>query len=343
MANQEHLDLLKQGVKVWNQWRQEHPDTQPDFRRANLGGANLGGVNLSGAKLNGIGFGGDIIGIGFGGADLGGAILSKANFRGADLRGANLRGANLDGIDLSGANLSGAILNRANFRNAVLRDAIIYSTIFAEIDLCKVNGLGEIRHLGPSYVELFSVQLPQDGSSLRFLRGAGVPDEWIADYRAHMMFPIVYYSCFISYSSQDELLAHRLYADLQLKGVRCWFAPEDMKTGDKIRERINQEIYVQEKLLLLLSGHSIESSWVEVEVEAALEKERQQKREVLFPIRLDGSAMQTTKAWATTIRQTRHITDFTGWKDQQVYQRAFERLLRDLKTEGKMDGKAGTS
>ena len=25
MANPEHLEILKQGVKVWNAWREEHP------------------------------------------------------------------------------------------------------------------------------------------------------------------------------------------------------------------------------------------------------------------------------------------------------------------------------
>ena len=39
----------------------------------------------------------------------------------------------------------------------------------------------------------------------------------------------------ISYSSKDEPFANRLYADLQNKGVRYWFAPEDMKIGDKIQ------------------------------------------------------------------------------------------------------------
>ena len=40
------------------------------------------------------------------------------------------------------------------------------------------------------------------------------------------------------YSSQDQAFAERLHADLQSKGVHCWFAPEDMKIGDKIRPRM---------------------------------------------------------------------------------------------------------
>ena len=68
-----------------------------------------------------------------------------------------------------------------------------------------------------------------------------------------------YYSCFISYSSQDVGFAERLHADLQAKGVRCWFAPEDMRIGDKIRDqRIDDEIRQHDKLLLVLSGDSVD-------------------------------------------------------------------------------------
>jgi hypothetical protein len=31
MANQEHLEILKQGVKIWNHWRKEHPEIKPDL------------------------------------------------------------------------------------------------------------------------------------------------------------------------------------------------------------------------------------------------------------------------------------------------------------------------
>jgi hypothetical protein len=63
MADEEHVDLLKQGVEVWNKWRQKTPDVKADLHdadlsgadldRANLRRADLGGANLNGAKLNG--------------------------------------------------------------------------------------------------------------------------------------------------------------------------------------------------------------------------------------------------------------------------------------------------
>ena len=41
MANQQHLDILKQGVETWNQWRKENPDINPDLREADLSGRQL--------------------------------------------------------------------------------------------------------------------------------------------------------------------------------------------------------------------------------------------------------------------------------------------------------------
>ena len=106
-----------------------------------------------------------------------------------------------------------------------------------------------------------------------------------------------------------------------------------MKIGDKIRDRIDQSIRLHDKLLLVLSEHSINSEWVEDEVDAAYEQERVRGKTVLFPIRLDGAVMDTDKAWATKLRRSRHIGDFTKWKDHDSYQKAFDRLLRDLKAE----------
>ena len=170
------------------------------------------------------------------------------------------------------------------------------------------------------------------------MRGAGLSDTFIEYARSLASHPIEYYSCFISYSSKDEDFAKRLYADLQSHGVRCWFAPEDMKIGDEIRSRIDESIRIYDKLLLVLSEHSVGSVWVKKEVETAFEKEAHQNRLVLFPVRLDDAVMRTSQAWAADIRRQRNIGDFTCWKDHDTYQKAFTRLLRDLKAGAEKTG-----
>lgn len=301
------------------------------------GGADLSGANLSGAWL----YGADLNDANLSEANLMDAKLYRANLSHANLSGANLMNANLNHADLSGANLMDANLSHADlsyayldvtlFGGTDLSNAKCKSTVFISMNFLWSKGLAQIEHLGPSVIHLPSLLLPEDDRSLHFLRGVGLTDEQINVWHTTAMLPIQYYSVFISYSSKDEILAHRLHADLQDHGVRCWFAPEDMKIGNKIRDRIDRAIHLQDRSLLLLSDASIASDWVEVEVEAVLERERTQHREILFPVRLDDGVMHTTKAWAATLRRTRHIGDFTTWTDPVAYQSAFDRLLRDLK------------
>jgi hypothetical protein len=111
-----------------------------------------------------------------------------------------------------------------------------------------------------------------------------------------------------------------------------------MKIGDEFRSRIDTSIHLHDRLLLILSEHSIKSRWVQKEVETAFEKEEKEHRLVLFPLRLDNAIMEMTVGWAADIRRQRHIGDFTQWKEHDSYQQAFRRLLRDLKAEGRQPG-----
>ena len=104
--------------------------------------------------------------------------------------------------------------------------------------------------------------------------------------------------------------------DLQAKGVRVWFAPHDMKIGARIRPTIDESIRVYDKLLLMLSDHSVSSQWVEQEVEAALDRERgHEGKTVLFPVRIDDAVMKSKAGWPALLRNTRNVGDFTRWKD----------------------------
>jgi TIR domain len=165
---------------------------------------------------------------------------------------------------------------------------------------------------------------------LAFLRGCGLPDALINYLPSLLNQPFQFYSCFISYASKDQAFAERLHSDLQNKGVLCWFAPEDLKIGDRIRPRIDETIRVYDKLLLILSKTSMASQWVEQEVETALARERQQGTTILFPVRIDNTVMTLETGWPALIRNTRNIGDFRRWKTHDVYQQAFARLLRDL-------------
>jgi uncharacterized protein YjbI with pentapeptide repeats len=331
--------MVRIRVRV-TQWIAPASLRRASLRRADLSGADLSGADLSGvsgAKLSDA----DLRFAKLRGAHLDGANLSGANLSGANLSGADLRGATLRGANLSGADLSGADLYLASLRGADLTGARLglfrlptwrfIGTVFADVDLTNVVGLETCIHRGPSVIDYRT--LKKSGPlPLPFLRGVGLPDNLI-DYLPSLLHrAIQYYSCFISYSTKDDNFAKRIHADLQNSGVRCWFAPHDLRIGDKILDEIDAAIRLRDKVVLILSEHSIKSDWVEDEVTAGFEEERRRGEEVLFPIRLDDTVLKTNEAWAAKLR-ARLIGDFTRWKDHDVYKQKFDRVLRDLTNE----------
>jgi uncharacterized protein YjbI with pentapeptide repeats len=267
------------------------------------------------------------------GSDLFTAYLYESNLNHAHLRSTILNLAYLDFSDLSDAHLIEVNLNEAHFFGTNFTKAHIGSCAFGNVDLSNIEGLETIHHYGPSFLDINTIYKSKGQIPEVFLRGCGVPENFIQYMSSLIGKAFEYYSCFISYSSKDQDFAERLHADLQNKGARCWYAPKDMKIGDKIRDRIDQSIQIHDKLLLVLSEHSINSEWVDDEVEAAYEQERKRGKTVLFPIRMDSAVMDTDKAWAAKLKRSRHIGDFTQWKDHDAYQKAFDRLMRDLKAE----------
>jgi hypothetical protein len=97
---------------------------------------------------------------------------------------------------------------------------------------------------------------------------------------------------------------------------------------------IDEAIRVKDKLLLILSKSSIESEWVEDEVNKAFAEERERGGPILFPIRIDDEVMTTPEPRARKLRDQRNIGDFRRWKKPEDYQKSFNWLLRDLKASG---------
>ena len=369
MANQEHVDILKQGAEAWNQWQYENKDIIANLNNADLGDADLSYAHLRGANLRNANLAGaDLIHAHLNNAtlsdvdlsraylsyadlsyadlsdahlsnahlsdsNLSGANLRHAHFSDANLSGANLSGANLRRADLSRADLSYADLSRANLNRTDLSRAQLEYTVFGDLDLSQAVGLDTVRHISRSIIDIETICLSQGKIPEKFLRHAGVQENFIEYMHSLVGVAIQFYSCFISYSSKDGDFAERLYNDLQGAGVRCWLALHDLPIGEPILRGLDQAIRVHEKTLLVLSENSVQSRWVgqEVEMASARELQSDSPTTILFPIRLDNAVMETDVMWADTIRRTRNIGDFTRWKERNVYQKSFDRLLRDLK------------
>ena len=144
-------------------------------------------------------------------ADLSDAQLSRAYLHGAYLHGANLSFANLYGVRLG-------------------------ATVLGDVNLSQVKGLTDCIHFGPSALDHRTLsrsgQLPTS-----FLRGVGLPDTFIDYIPSLLNQPIQFYSCFISYSHQDEAFAKRLHADLQDKGGAVLVCPRRLADWRKDSRR----------------------------------------------------------------------------------------------------------
>jgi hypothetical protein len=348
MDEQRHrlIELLAKGREAWNSWRRETRGTiYVDLPEANLADAKLAGfslraVNLVGSNLKRA----SLDGADLERADLGGVNLDGASLLSARLSGANLTRASLVGADLSAADLTRAFLLDADLRDADLGDvnlngavlrratmegAIFWETVFANVDLSGAVGLDQCKHWGPSSID-FQTFAKSGDLPRSFLRAIGQPDVLIDYLPSLLAEPLHFQSCFISYSTKDGDFVQKLHEHLQSCGVRCWYAPNDLKTGEKMRPAIDRAIHSYDKLLLVLSQNSIKSDWVESEVETALERERNEGRVILFPVRLDDAVMEIPSGWPANVRRSRSIGDFRNWQAPQVYQRAFSRLLHDL-------------
>lgn len=157
MSNEEHLNVLKQGVQIWNEWRETHPNEIPHLRGAQLRGAELPAINLrgavlcdanlanavlsdadlSGADLGSFVLDATILGSGhLGITDLSSANLERAKLISTNLRGANLSFSNLENADLTYANLSGATMTEARLIGANLTLATL---VFADLTNADIS------------------------------------------------------------------------------------------------------------------------------------------------------------------------------------------------------------
>jgi uncharacterized protein YjbI with pentapeptide repeats len=315
-----------------------------DFHAAQSSGANLqlaelSGANLSGAYLEEAYLAGAQLEY----ANLCGANLSKACLNHADLSGACLVRTDFTEAELGGAALADADLSGAKLKGANFEGASVGRTTLVNVDLSQTKGLDSVLHAGPSPIGIDTIYLSEGKIPEGFLRGAGVPEEFIAYMKSLMVNPIEFYSCFISYSTKDQEFAERLHADLQKRNVRCWFAPHDVQGGRKLYDQIDQAIRLHEKVLLILSAHSMNSEWVKTEIAKARKREVEQKKQVLFPLRL--VSFETIREWECfdadagkdSAREIREyfIPDFSDWKNHDEYQKAFGLLMRDLKAKEK--------
>lgn len=329
MADEAHLEILRSGAEVWNQWRGRNPEICPDLSKADLRGAVLVRANLTYTDLSGVDLreadlhdaylrnsdlrSSQLAKVDLSGASLIKVSLIKADLRAADLREADLREADFNEASLCEADLQGAALHFANLSRAQLHEANssetkLSGTIFTDNDLSKVKGLETVRHLGPSTVSVDTLLKSRGNIPPVFLRGCGLSDWQIEaaklynpDLTNEQVGDILY--------RVHDLRAQRL---LQINSLFISYSHADGSfvdhiedylerdgirfwrdvhhaTAGRLERQVDRAMRLNPTVLLVLSTNAVESDWVEHEVRLARKLEKETGRDVLCPVALDGS------------------------------------------------------
>jgi hypothetical protein len=125
---------------------------------------------------------------------------------------------------------------------------------------------------------------------------------------------------FISHSFKDKPFARQLAADLVAAGVQVWIDEQRIRVGDSIPERVAQGVAESDFYLVVISAASINSPWVQKELNQALVNEIEKRRVHVMPILLDKVERPET------IREKRYA-DFT-----ESYVKGLAELLASIKS-----------
>ena len=92
---------------------------------------------------------------------------------------------------------------------------------------------------------------------------------------------------FLSHSSKDKVFVENLAKKLKSDGFSVWYDDWDIRVGDSIVQRINEGISTSDFLIVVLSRNSVNSKWVQEELNAATIKNMNSKGAFVLPVLLE--------------------------------------------------------
>jgi uncharacterized protein YjbI with pentapeptide repeats len=305
---------------------------QLDLRKADLTDRDLSNIDFTGSDLSGTNFSRSTLDL----SDITGTIAGHTSLEDCNLRRTKwaptkLHYVRANNADFSHAELNGAVLSNCRLQNAKFTKALIV----AEFDGSDVRGADFANsHILSSFLNI-------DLSAARNMHSASYHSNCRIDYQtiklservptpllaacgvAHFHIPYIdaisrngakHPSCFISYSVKDDKFIEYFRNQLANKGIRNWFAPRDLPFGASTRDVIESQIRAHDRLIVVLSKSSIQSQWVQFEVETALELERRKRKDVIIPVSIDDEVFKTKISWVRHLARTKNIAMYKNWK-----------------------------
>jgi hypothetical protein len=93
---------------------------------------------------------------------------------------------------------------------------------------------------------------------------------------------------FISYSRKDEWFADRLQGALSKRGVGVWIDKKEILVGDSLIQRIREGISTSQYICAVISNNSINSNWVQEELDLAMNQQIERGKVKVLPILIES-------------------------------------------------------
>ena len=137
---------------------------------------------------------------------------------------------------------------------------------------------------------------------------------------------------FISHSHKDKEFVHQLAQDLRKEGISVWVDEEELLIGDRIIQIIQDAIDATTFLGVVVSKNSIQSGWVQVELEQAIDAELTKKEKKVLPIILGN-----VPSFPGFLR-SKLQADFSEWpNNSQQYKDSLSLLVKSIKAGNKKE------
>src|ERR1035437_759903 len=138
-----------------------------------------------------------------------------------------------------------------------------------------------------------------------------------------------FFTAFVSYGTPDLDFAQRLVADLESKGVKCWFYPRDYSPGNRTQAEIVQNRRGSERLVVLCSYKSLLQDGVLSEIDDQIREDPDK----LVPVSLDDVWLQPgyRVMWDTRdLKPFLKERNYADFHDDTAYERSLGQLLGAL-------------
>lgn len=127
-------------------------------------------------------------------------------------------------------------------------------------------------------------------------------------------------SIFLSHNINDKTFVRKLALDLECHGVRVWLDEAELRIGDSLIEKIRDGIDNVDYVAVILSPNSIQSRWVQKEIDVAMTMEINGEKLKVLPLMLEICELPG-------FLLGKFYADFTI---QQQYEFSFKQLINTL-------------